>query len=156
MKATQRISFLFWSCFSDPPIVISAPHFYQGNESLLQTVNGLHPEKSAHETYLDVEPVSQILNVLILENWTLFAGDKTSRSLPPKCNHKACMDCLAGQNGLNYLAVRWPIFGPIWPFFRFKQTIHACFAFAFRTQAPTRFVTGEFSTPTREEHCGIV
>ena len=28
-----------------------------------------------------------------------FAGNKTSRSLCPKCDRKACMNCLAGQNG---------------------------------------------------------
>ena len=30
----------------------------------------------------------------------VFAGNKTSRGLCPKCDRKACMDCLAGQNGL--------------------------------------------------------
>ncbi|XP_068719309.1 lysosome membrane protein 2-like [Montipora capricornis] len=45
----------------NPPVVISGPHFYQGNESLLKTVNGLHPMKSAHETYLDVEPLTGIV-----------------------------------------------------------------------------------------------
>ena len=29
----------------------------------------------------------------------VFAGNKTSRSLCPKCDRKECMDCLAGQNG---------------------------------------------------------
>ena len=45
--------------FVDPPVVVSPPHFYQGNKSLLKTVNGLHPTKSAHETYVDIEPVSK-------------------------------------------------------------------------------------------------
>ena len=44
--------------FLDPPVVVSPPHFYQSDKSLLETVNGLHPMKSAHETFLDVEPVS--------------------------------------------------------------------------------------------------
>lgn len=38
---------------------MSPPHFYQSNKSLLETVNGLHPMKSAHQTLLDVEPVSK-------------------------------------------------------------------------------------------------
>ncbi|KAK2563474.1 Lysosome membrane protein 2 [Acropora cervicornis] len=42
----------------NPPLVVSSPHFYQGNKSLLKTVNGLHPTKSAHETFLDVEPLT--------------------------------------------------------------------------------------------------
>ena len=29
----------------------------------------------------------------------VFAGNKTSRGLCPKCDRKACMDCLAAQNG---------------------------------------------------------
>lgn len=42
----------------NPPLVVSSPHFYQGNKSLLKTINGLHPTKSAHETFLDVEPLT--------------------------------------------------------------------------------------------------
>jgi len=38
---------------------MSPPHFYQSDKSLLKTVHGLHPMKSAHETLLDVEPVSK-------------------------------------------------------------------------------------------------
>lgn len=45
----------------NPPVIISAPHFYQGNKSLLKTVNGLDPVKSAHESYLDVEPTTGIV-----------------------------------------------------------------------------------------------
>ena len=37
-----------------------------------------------------------------------------------------------------YSAVVWPLFGHIW------QTYHGCFAVAFRTQASTLFVTGEY------------
>jgi len=43
------------------PVVVSPPHFYQGNKSLLKTVSGLDPVKSAHETYLDVEPITGIV-----------------------------------------------------------------------------------------------
>ena len=40
-------------------MVLSPPHFYLSDKSLLETVHGLHPMKSAHETFLDVEPVSK-------------------------------------------------------------------------------------------------
>ena len=49
--------------YLDPPVVISPPHFYQGNKSLLKTVNGLNPTKSAHETFVDVEPVRKQNNI---------------------------------------------------------------------------------------------
>ncbi|XP_020617598.1 lysosome membrane protein 2-like isoform X2 [Orbicella faveolata] len=45
----------------NPPVVMSPPHFYQSNKSLLETVNGLHPMKSAHQTLLDVEPLTGIV-----------------------------------------------------------------------------------------------
>lgn len=48
--------------FLDPPVVASPPHFYQGNKSLLKAVHGLHPTKSADETFVDVEPVSKEVN----------------------------------------------------------------------------------------------
>ncbi|KAJ7392990.1 CD36 [Desmophyllum pertusum] len=45
----------------NPPVVISPPHFYQGNKSLVKAVRGLHPTKSADETYVDVEPITGIV-----------------------------------------------------------------------------------------------
>ena len=37
---------------------MSSPHFYQGYPELWQSINGLKPEESLHETYLSIEPVS--------------------------------------------------------------------------------------------------
>ena len=53
-------------------MVASPPHFYQGNKSLLKSVHGLHPTKSADETYVDVEPVSKEMNDQKWELRTLF------------------------------------------------------------------------------------
>ena len=49
-------------CFLDPPVLVSPPHFYQDNKSLVEAVHGLHPTKSADETYVDIEPVSKAIN----------------------------------------------------------------------------------------------
>ncbi|ROT80682.1 scavenger receptor class B-like protein [Penaeus vannamei] len=38
------------------PIVMSTPHFYQGDEVELAKLVGLDPRKEEHETFLDVEP----------------------------------------------------------------------------------------------------
>ncbi|KAM7439967.1 the CD36 [Porites harrisoni] len=42
----------------NPPVIISPPHFYQGDKSLVEAVNGLDPQKSLHETFVDVEPIT--------------------------------------------------------------------------------------------------
>ena len=54
----QKVSFtilIFY--FSDPPVFMSAPHFYQGDPSLLDAINGLNPIKAKHATFVSVEPV---------------------------------------------------------------------------------------------------
>lgn len=45
----------------NPPIVISPPHFYQGDESLVKAVIGLHPNKREHETFVDIEPITGVV-----------------------------------------------------------------------------------------------
>ena len=54
---------IFFNAFvsPDPPVVLSPPHFYQSDKSLLEAVHGLNPEKSKHETYVDIEPVSRVV-----------------------------------------------------------------------------------------------
>lgn len=49
--------------YPDAPLVESLPHFYLGNESLLDTINGLNPKKDLHQTFLDIEPVSDIHSI---------------------------------------------------------------------------------------------
>ncbi|XP_068210065.1 lysosome membrane protein 2-like isoform X1 [Palaemon carinicauda] len=43
-------------CAFDAPIVLSTPHFYQGNQVDIDSIDGLDPHKEEHETYLDIEP----------------------------------------------------------------------------------------------------
>ena len=60
--------------FADPPVVISPPHFYLGNESLVKAVTGLHPDKKLHQTFVDIEPVRRDIlcswsSVVLLGYW---------------------------------------------------------------------------------------
>lgn len=43
-------------CKKGAPIVLSSPHFYNGDKRLLNGVKGLNPDKKKHETYLNIEP----------------------------------------------------------------------------------------------------
>lgn len=43
-------------CSYGAPIFASFPHFYTGDEKLLETVNGLHPQRELHETFADIHP----------------------------------------------------------------------------------------------------
>lgn len=38
------------------PLYISKPHFLDGDESLLEAVEGLEPSREMHESHIDVEP----------------------------------------------------------------------------------------------------
>lgn len=38
------------------PLFLSKPHFLDGDSSLLASVQGLHPVRGIHDTYLDIEP----------------------------------------------------------------------------------------------------
>lgn len=40
------------------PVSFSAPHFFQSYEPYQEGVDGLHPSSEAHDTFVDVEPVS--------------------------------------------------------------------------------------------------
>lgn len=41
----------------DIPAAVSQPHFYNGDPSLLEEVDGLKPEKEKHQTILAINPV---------------------------------------------------------------------------------------------------
>jgi hypothetical protein len=40
------------------PIMMSFPHFYLGDPSLLETVEGLKPDAEKHDGYLDIHEAS--------------------------------------------------------------------------------------------------
>ncbi|CAG7826290.1 unnamed protein product [Allacma fusca] len=50
-----------FSCKAGMPVVLSLPHFINGDEKFLKEVEGLHPDKNKHEMTLVVEPNSGVL-----------------------------------------------------------------------------------------------
>ncbi|KAJ8338943.1 hypothetical protein SKAU_G00357290 [Synaphobranchus kaupii] len=43
-------------CRKGAPVVVSFPHFYQGDEKYINAVEGLSPNQEDHETFLDINP----------------------------------------------------------------------------------------------------
>ena len=43
------------------PIVVSQPHFLNGNKSLQKMIRGLHPDEEKHDTFLSLEPRTGVL-----------------------------------------------------------------------------------------------
>lgn len=37
---------------------MSFPHFYQADEKFVSAIDGMHPNKDYHETFVDINPVS--------------------------------------------------------------------------------------------------
>ncbi|KAK2503489.1 hypothetical protein MC885_010437 [Smutsia gigantea] len=48
------------TCKNGAPIVISFPHFYQADERFVSAIEGMHPNKEYHESFVDINPVSII------------------------------------------------------------------------------------------------
>ncbi|OXA50660.1 Sensory neuron membrane protein 1 [Folsomia candida] len=44
------------SCKTGAPVVMSKPHFLDADESVINGVTGMKPEKEKHDTFLDIEP----------------------------------------------------------------------------------------------------
>lgn len=40
------------------PIIVSTPHFYNGDDTLRDKVEGLEPSQAEHDTYIDIEPMT--------------------------------------------------------------------------------------------------
>ena len=43
------------------PIVLSTPHFFNGDASLRQAVDGLSPSAANHDTFVDIEPITGLV-----------------------------------------------------------------------------------------------
>nr|XP_061800635.1 lysosome membrane protein 2-like [Nerophis lumbriciformis] len=48
-------------CKKEAPIVMSSPHFYQGDEKFVQAVFGMKPRKEYHQTFVDLNPLTGIV-----------------------------------------------------------------------------------------------
>ncbi|XP_036385481.1 lysosome membrane protein 2-like [Megalops cyprinoides] len=47
-------------CRKGAPVVVSFPHFYQGDEKYIKGVAGLSPNQEDHETFLDINPTTGV------------------------------------------------------------------------------------------------
>ncbi|KAK7066711.1 Scavenger receptor class B, member 2 [Halocaridina rubra] len=48
-------------CAFGAPVILSTPHFYQGNQEDIDSIGGLYPIKNDHETFLDIEPKTGVV-----------------------------------------------------------------------------------------------
>uniref|UniRef100_A0A8C5P7E6 Scavenger receptor class B member 2 n=1 Tax=Leptobrachium leishanense TaxID=445787 RepID=A0A8C5P7E6_9ANUR len=48
-------------CKQGAPIVLSFPHFYQADESIVQSIENMQPNKENDETFLDINPLTGAL-----------------------------------------------------------------------------------------------
>ena len=53
----MSVSFLIISS-TGAPIILSLPHFFQGDEKYKNAFVGLNPNLEEHQTFFDLEPVS--------------------------------------------------------------------------------------------------
>ena len=44
------------ACHGGSPMLLSWPHFYNGDPSLVQNIEGLNPDKDKHEFQIDILP----------------------------------------------------------------------------------------------------
>lgn len=48
-------------CKNGAPIIMSLPHFYQADEKFVSAIEGMHPNKDDHETFVDINPLTGII-----------------------------------------------------------------------------------------------
>ncbi|XP_007519880.1 lysosome membrane protein 2 [Erinaceus europaeus] len=48
-------------CKNGAPIILSFPHFYQADEKFISAIEGMHPNKEYHETFVDINPLTGII-----------------------------------------------------------------------------------------------
>lgn len=48
-------------CKQGAPIILSFPHFYQVDENIVNSIEGMHPKKENDETFMDINPLTGAL-----------------------------------------------------------------------------------------------
>ncbi|XP_022361828.1 lysosome membrane protein 2 isoform X2 [Enhydra lutris kenyoni] len=48
-------------CKNGAPIIISFPHFYEADQQFVSAIDGMHPNKDDHETFVDINPLTGII-----------------------------------------------------------------------------------------------
>ncbi|KAF6372432.1 scavenger receptor class B member 2 [Rhinolophus ferrumequinum] len=48
-------------CKNGAPIILSFPHFYQADEKFVSAIEGMHPNKDNHETFVDINPLTGVI-----------------------------------------------------------------------------------------------
>ncbi|KAF5926742.1 hypothetical protein HPG69_001372 [Diceros bicornis minor] len=48
-------------CKNGAPIIMSFPHFYQADEKFVSAIEGMHPNKEYHETFVDINPLTGVI-----------------------------------------------------------------------------------------------
>ncbi|KAM5194692.1 lysosome membrane protein 2 [Mantella aurantiaca] len=48
-------------CKQGAPIILSSPHFYQADEQIIKSIEGISPNRDDHQTFLDVNPLTGII-----------------------------------------------------------------------------------------------
>uniref|UniRef100_A0A452FH73 Scavenger receptor class B member 2 n=1 Tax=Capra hircus TaxID=9925 RepID=A0A452FH73_CAPHI len=48
-------------CKNGAPIIISFPHFYEADEKFVSAIEGMHPNKEYHETFVDINPLTGVI-----------------------------------------------------------------------------------------------
>lgn len=67
------------SCYGGVPVVMTAPHFFRGDLSLISAVDGMNPDPELHDTVLYIEPLS---GVAMRAHKRIQVSTRTSRRFP--------------------------------------------------------------------------
>lgn len=54
------------ACVYGSPLLLSFPHFYGADKSVLEQIDGLNPRQKDHENYLDIHPVRKLILLIII------------------------------------------------------------------------------------------
>lgn len=73
------------TCRHNSQVFISHPHFYNGDPTLWEAVDGLHPSEKDHSLFIDIHPLTGVpLNVSIKLQLNLFLKSAKGINLPGK------------------------------------------------------------------------